>query len=497
MALWNNSAYVFVSGYDKENKSYAVTALETPEHISPVVVPPVVGAATMEFFPTKSFAKRFPNPRIIDGHVSSGADRNLYGTVIDVSMGVPEDLVCDGVFTINTSCAIKGTPLPLQDPSRVSPVTCVDCPVAVHLNHPNDIVEFEDIHFTGRSSEHHTVLCTAGKTIVFRRCRLSSFRMFAVHVISKTGSSTSKKLKSITVIFENCVFTNCASRPLLVEHPGKVLLLNSTFTNNTKNTSEGSAIFDGGCVEARHCTFRDENGGFTVFGANSSLDLQYCTFTRIQASVMDLEDRASVTLKACFFQFCNMFFIKGPKRSKLYMENCKLLDFQSGVYIRKGKTDVMIIDCEIRGAMFGLSVHFDVIGNIDIVNSTIICTTDPVKNRNIKSGPKCLITVDGEALPPPPLKLIIAEAKKNLDMFELDQMRRNKRAGVGPVICFHCHKVEPKLVRFKKCGRCKSACYCSRECQVRAFHIFAVLICIFPQYALHDYHSTNFYISPI
>eukprot|EP01032_Pedospumella_encystans_P008839 gene8839-10454_t len=433
VALWNNSAYVLVNGYDKASKTYTVTPLERPEHVIPEVVPSVVEAAAVEFFPPKSFAKRFPNPRIMDGLVSSGADQNLYGTVIDVSTGVPEDLVCDGIITINTSCVIEGTSRPLQDPSSVSPVTCVDYPVAVHLNHPNDIVEFQDIYFTGRSTEHHTELCTAGKAIVFRRCQFSSVHMFAVHIISKNGSSTSKKLKSINVIFENCVFTNCASRPLLVEYPGKVLLLNSTFTNNTKNTSDGSAIFDGGSVVARHCTFRDENGGFTVWGANSSLDLQYCTFTRIKAIVMDVEDRASVTLKACFFQFCDMFLVNGPRRSKLYMENCKLLDFETGLYIRKGKTDVMIIDCEIRGAMFGLSVHFDVIGNIDIVSSSIVCTTDTVKNRNIKSGPKCLITVDGEVLPPPPLKLIIAEAKKNLDMFELDQMRRNKKAGVGPV----------------------------------------------------------------
>ena len=474
VALWNNSAYVLVNGYDKESKSYSVTALKRPEHVSAALVPPVVEAAAVEFFPPKSFAKRFPNPTFIDGHISSGADRSLYGTVIDVSMGVPEDLLRDGIITINTSCVLKGTPQQFQDPGNITPVTCLDYPVAVHLNHPNDIVEFEDIYFRGSSLTHHTVLCTAGKTIVFRRCQFSSVHMFAVHVISKTGSSTSKKHKSINVIFENCVFTNCASRPLLVEYPGKVLLLNSTFTNNTKNTSDGSAIFDGGSVVARHCTFRDENGGFTVWGANSSLDMQYCTFTRIKQTVLDLEDRASVTLKACFFQFCDMLFVKGPKRSKLYMENCKLLDFQTGVYVRKGKTDVIIIDCEIRCAMLGLSVHYDVIGNIDIVNSTIVCTTDPVKNRNIKSGPKCLITVDGEALPPPPLKLIIAEAKKNLDMFELDQMRRNKKAGVGPVICFHCETVEPKLVRFKKCGRCRSACYCSKECQVRANHLFVV-----------------------
>eukprot|EP01032_Pedospumella_encystans_P017964 gene17964-20460_t len=348
VALWNNNAYVLVSGYDKKSKTCTVTALERPEHVSPAVVPPVVEAAAVEFFPPKSFAKRFPNPTLMDGHISSGADRNLYGTAIDVSMGVPEDLLRDGVITINTSCAIKGTPQPFQGLGNITPVTCVDFPVAIHLDHPNDIVEFADIHFRGNSSEHDTILCTAGKTIVFRKCQFSSSRMFAVHVISKTGSSTSKKLKSINVIFENCVFTTCASRPLLVEYPGKVLLLNSTFTNNTKNTSDGSAIFDGGSVVARHLPL----------------------------------------------------------------------------------------------------------------------SAPTVKNRNIKSGPKCLLTVDGEVLPPPPLKLIIAEAKKNLDMFELDQMRRNKKAGVGPVICFHCQKVEPKLVRFKKCGRCKSAYYCSRECQV-------------------------------
>lgn len=93
----------------------------------------------MEFFPSKSFYKRFPNPKCI-ADVSIDVNTNLYGSILDIS---------NGTITINTSCLVKGTPPVSPNHERIDPVTCIDHPLAVYLKHPNDVAEFDDIHFRG------------------------------------------------------------------------------------------------------------------------------------------------------------------------------------------------------------------------------------------------------------------------------------------------------------------------------------------------------------
>ena len=110
VAFWNGISYVLIDSYDKQSDNYAVTPLKRPEHVNPATVPPVVEAAAVEFFPPKSFAKRFPNSRCITD-VSIDADTNLYGSILDISNGFPEKLILpNGTIKINTSCMVKGTP---------------------------------------------------------------------------------------------------------------------------------------------------------------------------------------------------------------------------------------------------------------------------------------------------------------------------------------------------------------------------------------------------
>ena len=273
VALWNGSAYVTLDSYDKECDSYAVTALKRPEHVCPAVVPAVVEATTVEVFPLKSFLKRFPNPSMIKGQVPGGTTRSMYGKVIDISNGVPEDLLHEGVIAISTSCMVKGAPpVALEHDHAIAELTtCIDYPVFIDLNHSNDIVEFEDIHFRGGSPDYNSVLCASGKAIVFRRCQFStvgSSDQCAVRVISYT--SNSKKLKPNNVIFESCLFVKCASceySAIHVETPASVVVaLNCTFTSNV----EGGLVVDtGGNVTMKHCTFRDDKGGTVVRNPNS------------------------------------------------------------------------------------------------------------------------------------------------------------------------------------------------------------------------------------
>uniref|UniRef100_A0A7S3GYP1 MYND-type domain-containing protein n=1 Tax=Spumella elongata TaxID=89044 RepID=A0A7S3GYP1_9STRA len=148
------------------------------------------------------------------------------------------------------------------------------------------------------------------------------------------------------------------------------------------------------------------------------------------------------------------------------MEDCKIVDCSSGLFVIGGKTDIIVSNSDLSCEKYCISVHYDVIGNIDLVGSTFVCTTDASKRHIVNCGPKCLVTLDGRVVSRASLDRLLDHAKHAIDDGDLDQMRLNKKAGVGSVICFSCKKVEPQNVRHKKCGRCGNACYCSKDCQV-------------------------------
>lgn len=179
-----------------------------------------------------------------------------------------------------------------------------------------------------------------------------------------------------------------------------------------------------------------------------------------------VQNGGSIALKGCSVSNCSAPQVLGPKRSKLHMEDCKIANCALGLFVSGGKVDVIISNCDFTCEQFGIHVFHDVVGNIDLVSSTFTCTTDAYKDLDLNFGPKCLVTIDGATVAPAPIKNLLDRARHAVDNCNLEQMRLNKKAGVGPVICFNCKTIEPKLMKYKKCGRCWNVCYCSRACQV-------------------------------
>ena len=52
---------------------------------------------------------------------------------------------------------------------------------------------------------------------------------------------------------------------------------------------------------------------------------------------------------------------------------------------------------------------------------------------------------------------------------EANELERRKKSATSPStttsLCSSCHKIEPPNEKFKRCSRCKTAKYCSSECQ--------------------------------
>ena len=170
-----------------------------------------------------------------------------------------------------------------------------------------------------------------------------------------------------------------------VTSPGHVLLLNCTFYNN-----EGGSITvdEGGNVVAKHCTFRDENGGSMAWDTLSTLDCQYSTFTNINHPAIEIGNGGSVSLLGCVNSFTSGFCIEGPKRSKFHMEDCKTVNCKTGLFVVGGKTDIIVSNSDFSCEKDPLHVHFDVIGNIDMVNSTFVCISKPSGRLCDQIGPQ-------------------------------------------------------------------------------------------------------------
>lgn len=55
--------------------------------------------------------------------------------------------------------------------------------------------------------------------------------------------------------------------------------------------------------------------------------------------------------------------------------------------------------------------------------------------------------------------------EKDQEVIRCNASYMKRRESDIPIICSGCYKWNPG--NFMRCSRCKSACYCSRECQVR------------------------------
>ena len=366
---------------------------------------------------------------------------------------------------IQSSCRLIGAK---PEKFQRNPAQLARMPVPVQIwSKVGDVVEIEDLDLS--TTALVGINCFTGENIFFRRCKFRHLQR-GVHVAHKHQMDiTNGPLKAT---FESCTFSNCALHGLIVGSGGEALLLNCTF----EGCRAGIYVADGGKVVAKHCTFTDCRTGAQVSDRRSSLEIVNSSFSRSFLQAVGAFDGSCLSLTGCRIMDTkyNSVTLGGPKRTFGRVLDCVITKCNGGVVVEEGKNDVIIASSEFTETNCAIHVQWDVVGYVDILDCT--CTNN-VKDVESWHSHLCVVTVDNVLQPSAPLADIQFIANYRNKEGKLKGLRLCKNAGIGGIQCFHCHAEEPMEILYMKCGRCKQACYCSKECQVQHIngHDFVLL----------------------
>jgi len=420
-------------------------------------LPFIVALKDLDFSQTQAFSDAYPLARtltfatFLGGVVPSGA-------ILDVSCDqtVPSDLLVEGYWTITTSCRITGGSYNETTFPHSCGDTIITMPTHIELGDSTEIVEFENVSFSGTSNTC-AVLCSSGSNIYFRRCWFTNLTN-GVYV-QGDGDTVS----DMQVFFEECVFDHCTDACVVLCGKVKANILNCTFQNSRVGLCATGEV----AVVAMRCTFRNVRKGCYCRDGDTALSVFDCTFRENRVYALQMYNASSLRVVGCLIVCCDCFVSTRGPRTALHLESCVVEKCPVGVQIICGRIDAVVEKVTFIETNIAVHTRWDVIGNVDLIgtNITVSDSNDPYK---FWSSKKCFVTIDNRQVPPASMKMIhryinIERKRVNFDVY---QLRMLKKAGVGDVSCFNCFEVEAIGVMYRKCARCKKVCYCCRACQV-------------------------------
>lgn len=469
-----NGKFVTLGRFNEETQRYSVRTLPDPNNdTGNNSLPPIAVKKINLELVAPSFGELYPTASVMKG---LHPDYALPGTIFDISA---RHFTTDDPIVFDKACSIRGAHFILSSGGR--PTTRITTPIYFALQNSSDVVEFEDINFDIQKEGIHSISCTGGKKITFRRCRFSSLDAGC----GATGHGTE-------VVFENCFFEDLVGSGVIVECGAKVTLLNCHICR----TSSGIEIRNGGTAHLTHCTIIDTKlPGVAVYANGQSVTMEMCTILRSKDSGVIVTNGGEMFMKDCRIENCGVAgaAIEGPSRSKAHISNSVFTGCQLGVLVQTGKSDVIIEQSKMfKNLVCGLFVGEDAIGEI-VVNECAI-SENRFRDINNDGGPYSSLLCDGCIVPkdglmsslsrsnPAQANKIVRQAQCAVDSIlggrligcngALENARVRKLAGVGSVYCAACGKEEPPKKKFNKCSKCLDKCYCTKECQVISSYFY-------------------------
>uniref|UniRef100_A0A7S3M1C6 MYND-type domain-containing protein n=1 Tax=Spumella elongata TaxID=89044 RepID=A0A7S3M1C6_9STRA len=451
-----NDCCVQILNYNKVTKQSLVYGLSLPnEPLDTPHQPPFwVKTSSLQFSSTATFLKKYPTVVATQvAHYPVGfLPERAHLDLTNCEPTTQRRIESTDSLQILSSCRLIGVK---PEEFQRHPTQLTRMPVPVQIwSKVGDVVEIEDLDLS--TSAPVGINCFKGKNIFFRRCKFSH-PSHGVCVAHKQQQGITNGALSVT--FETCTFSDCAVNGLVVGTGGEALLLNCTFAG----CRLGIHVVDGGKVVAKHCTFTDCRTGAQADGRGSSLDFLNSSFSRSFFDGVIASNGPNMSLVGCRVvdsRFRGVTF-RGPKRTFGQITDCFVSKCDNGVVVEGGKNDVILADSVITDTKCGIFVQWDVVGYVDIKDCTCKDNNNDAESWH---GERCKVTVNDVLQSSAPLSDI--QIKANQRNKELTELRLCKKAGIGAIQCFHCHAEEPLEIMFMKCGRCKEACCCSKECQV-------------------------------
>lgn len=463
-------ATVQVDSYNETSGMCKVTRQFGPAEKPPVPNPPFSSPVKeLLFVQEQSFTEAFPFADKVQLSTFRGK-KIPTGTIFDASDGggVPANLLVQNTWWIKTSCRIIGNPYNKATFHDIGSGTFIQKVIKIRLNSSTDIVEFEDIVFTG-DDQRLAVKCLKGSNITFRRCWFTDVKnaVYGLWDHHSEGWDTSV----MSLAFEECVFHSCSEQCVNLDG-----VITAKFVNCTFQDSPGGVGIVGHVeLVTSLCTF--QGIGMAISGRDGDIRARVidCTFHDIRHIALKMTNISSVRMKGCFVSSCaSGLFVRGPRHAKVEIGNCVFQKCTLGISYMLGRIDSTIVSVGFHEVGTCVYVKWDVIGNVNLVDTSLHPPSESA--FRFIAGEKCFITQNGTRVAPATKQSIqqLIDKESSFMPFDVQQLRRLKKAGCGDVTCFNCRKVEPPLVTYKMCGRCKKVCYCSRACQVsfiRAVHV--------------------------
>lgn len=371
------------------------------------------------------------------------------GTILDFSQCNSEPcsdipLIFDKAFSVRGS---KRTPTRPMTVVRHLVIVATEC---------DEVIEFEDINF---DIANGAVICRKGKSITFRRCFFKA--KFAAVQIWNEGTR---------VIFEKCTFADFPYYGVIVGPKTHALFVDCYFTN----LHGALEVQEGASAEILYCFISKVKVGCHVHSRDSSLALKHSMILSCADCGVFISTGGKGIVDNCQFQGDKGVIVQGPKRSSLRITETSFCG-TVGITVQLGKSDVFVESVHIRACMVGILIAKDAVGTVHINNVTIYKGGGDIRNHG---GINSTVIRDGAVMPRDGLMMNIGRffgvggrtlvSEKSFDdVSPLVVARVRKRAGLGVVTCEACGAEEPTETEFRKCGACKSCCYCSRDCQVK------------------------------
>lgn len=233
--------------------------------------------------------------------------------------------------------------------------------MVVQLNSSTDIVEFEDIVFTG-ATDDCAVKCLKGANISFRRCWFKDVVSGVYAVGNPSAEGWEASGLTLKVTFEECVFENCGEECAAFAY-AVVMFINCTF----KNSPQALCITGKVMMLAKFCHFEKMELGFACEDA-TSCKVYECTFREVSARAIHIRKSKHVSVQCCVFDLCGTVLqVEGPKRSEVKVENCLVKTCSFGAHVSYGKIDLIMRSVTFVDSGSPLIVYWDVTGNVDMI----------------------------------------------------------------------------------------------------------------------------------
>lgn len=452
-----SNEYVTIEDCVETERVYMVRRVYRPPDTdnSPIVR---VGEKQLKLITGDEFTHRFPDACLVKG--STMTDEIQHGSIVDFSEVQMTSL--DWGFSpmlIKGSCRLVGEPQ-----ADCTTGTCIRKKLVVDTTNDDDIVELEHLSFRHDDKtldNNYLIICKRGR-IQFRNCGF----MNSTNAILVDGNAQ--------VLMESCTVKNMSGTAVTVR-TGEILMINGVFS------ALNIALVTFQRCTLRHCSFQDCVKGI-IAPAAANLCLTKCNLQNCSDFAVAVKNGITFSMTSCFVVGCNgtSIVIEGGNRTSAIIAACKFSECAVAVRMGSGLIDVQLVAIMVEKCSIGLFTMIDAIGSVVIVDYTAL---NNKRNRLDMSGSKCYTNIDG-VLQPHDLHVQRANvlALKSFESTNLHSAlnipwskfgkRQLKATGVGNISCKKCGVKEVENAKFKACGQCKNASYCSKECQTEHWHAY-------------------------